>query len=655
MNPIIAALKKCDDAYYNNKPIMSDASYDIIYQAAEKVWPKEDYFQKVGAPVPGEKVKLFAPKGRMPQQRPDEAVAWFKKSRCSYIIMPKIDGISGQLIYKNGKFFRAITRGDGSEGKDVTAFAKYVIGVWPTLKGEKWKKKTIIIDIEFSMHRGVFRELNLDKFANTRTLCNGMLNRNVPDEKLLGKMVAIAYSWQEEGKNPPKIFEQLNNLANEGFFQILNCAPIRMADYEWLQANQMRAIPNGHTSFTKYYHDKPVTKEWLLATLKHLRELFDLDLDGLVATLDVPQKPGKVYTHKIKPDRADQVHAKGTIKMIEWNMSSRSLMIPVAILKEPVNFNGTFLKRATLDNYARVKEMQIGPGSVVDMVKAGDVIPKVERVVKARGFEPYKYCPSCKKKLKFTGTHLMCANEECKGSKLPLLINFFKKLKTDELGEGTLTAFANAGFDSVAKVLAMRPKQMAKLDRMGEKSAANIIASIKKVMGRWRLHEFMAASGIFADENTSLGDTLIRTICGKYSINDFRALRITAYDLMALPNIGETRAELFVQQLPEFVRFYDSVRRAVEVKFQTGGILSHMTFCFTNFRDNEMEELIKKHGGKMSNSMTLSTNVLFFTGSSVKTKKADDLIHKGADVKKVPAEKSKVWLDKLIADLEGKA
>ncbi len=376
-NPIISTLMTLDDAYFNKQAKIPDASYDIIRQAAQKKWPNDPYFKTVGVSVKKDKVKLSAPKPGMPQMRPDEAVAWMHKIK-AYTISAKVDGISCQLTYKNRKLILGTTRGDGNEGQDVTEFLKHVVGVWPTLSN-KWSKKTIIIDGEVSMHRSVFSKLNLDKYVNTRSLCNAILvTSKEVNQKLLSKMVCITYGWQEAGVYPPAKYTQLSNLDNEGFITVNNCGTINTTDADWMKYNtSIRYIPRNFVPFKHWYREKPVTKAWILSTLDHLRKEFDLDLDGLVATVDGVQKKAMVYSYKIKPDPEDQETKVGIIKHIEWNLSPRALLKPVVVLKTPLEFNGTMVKRITAVNAATVVKQGLTVGAKIRIIKSGMVIARI--------------------------------------------------------------------------------------------------------------------------------------------------------------------------------------------------------------------------------------------------------------------------------------
>ncbi len=258
-------------------------------------------------------------------------------------------------------------------------------------------------------------------------------------------------------------------------------------------------------------------------------------------------------------------------------------------------------------------------------------------------------CPHCHAKLKFNGTDLLCDNINCIGAQLPLMVNFFKKLKVDAMGEGTVANFAKAGYNSVSKILAMSPKTMAKLDGMGEKSAQKIIAGIKKTISKWQLTEFMAASGVFSSDRTSLGNTLLEEICGKYTINELRNLKIKAYELTTLPKIGTERAELFIESLPLFLQFYEDIKRVSNISFAKtsgDGPLSGQTFVFTNFRDDALEATIKSNGGKIGSSVTFATTAVFSGGGgSGKLTRAAELKQKGVNIQIVPAAKAKAWIE----------
>ena len=394
-------------------------------------------------------------------------------SKVEYVMEPKIDGLACSLIYENGKLVRAATRGDGVVGENVTANVRTIRSIPLTLKVPEGEAVPELLDVrgEVYMPRQAFMRLNEQRaergeseFANPRNAAAGSLRQLDPQVTASRSLSFFAYYLVGEGAQP-KHSESLALLAHYGFKVSENYKVVENID---------EAI--------KYIGD-----------FNELRQGLSYDTDGAVIKVnDVYQQrilgatgkdPRWATAYKYPPEQAET-----TLEDIDWRVGRTGVLTPTAVLT-PVKLSGSVISRATLHNedFIRAKDIRIGDRVVIN--KAGEIIPEVLRVVveKRTGDEKEveipNVCPECGWRVERQGEEaaIRCTNPRCPALGREGLIHFVSRdaMNIDGCGPSVITALLDAGLvRDAADLYSLRKEDLLKLERMGEKSADNLLAAL---------------------------------------------------------------------------------------------------------------------------------------------------------------------------------
>lgn len=394
-------------------------------------------------------------------------------SKVEYVMEPKIDGLACSLIYENGKLVRAATRGDGVVGENVTANVRTIRSIPLTLKVPEGEAVPELLDVrgEVYMPRQAFMRLNEQRaergeseFANPRNAAAGSLRQLDPQVTASRSLSFFAYYLVGEGAQP-KHSESLALLARYGFKVSENYKVVENID---------EAI--------KYIGD-----------FNELRQGLSYDTDGAVIKVnDVYQQrilgatgkdPRWATAYKYPPEQAET-----TLEDIDWRVGRTGVLAPTAVLT-PVKLSGSVISRATLHNedFIRAKDIRIGDRVVIN--KAGEIIPEVLRVVaeKRTGDEKEveipSVCPECGWRVERQGEEaaIRCTNPHCPALGREGLIHFVSRdaMNIDGCGPSVINALLDAGLvRDAADLYSLRKEDLLKLERMGEKSADNLLAAL---------------------------------------------------------------------------------------------------------------------------------------------------------------------------------
>ena len=394
-------------------------------------------------------------------------------SKVEYVMEPKIDGLACSLIYENGKLVRAATRGDGVVGENVTANVRTIRSIPLTLKVPEGEAVPELLDVrgEVYMPRQAFMRLNEQRaergeseFANPRNAAAGSLRQLDPQVTASRSLSFFAYYLVGEGAQP-KHSESLALLARYGFKVSENYKVVENID---------EAI--------KYIGD-----------FNELRQGLSYDTDGAVIKVnDVYQQrilgatgkdPRWATAYKYPPEQAET-----TLEDIDWRVGRTGVLTPTAVLT-PVKLSGSVISRATLHNedFIRAKDIRIGDRVIIN--KAGEIIPEVLRVVveKRTGDEKEveipSVCPECGWRVERQGEEaaIRCTNPHCPALGREGLIHFVSRdaMNIDGCGPSVINALLDAGLvRDAADLYSLRKEDLLKLERMGEKSADNLLTAL---------------------------------------------------------------------------------------------------------------------------------------------------------------------------------
>lgn len=394
-------------------------------------------------------------------------------SKVEYVMEPKIDGLACSLIYENGKLVRAATRGDGVVGENVTANVRTIRSIPLTLKVPEGEAVPELLDVrgEVYMPRQAFMRLNEQRaergeseFANPRNAAAGSLRQLDPQVTASRSLSFFAYYLVGEGAQP-KHSESLALLARYGFKVSENYKVVENID---------EAI--------KYIGD-----------FNELRQGLSYDTDGAVIKVnDVYQQrilgatgkdPRWATAYKYPPEQAET-----TLEDIDWRVGRTGVLTPTAVLT-PVKLSGSVISRATLHNedFIRSKDIRIGDRVVIN--KAGEIIPEVLRVVAEKRTGEEKeveipgVCPECGWSVERQGEEaaIRCTNPHCPALGREGLIHFVSRdaMNIEGCGPSVINALLDAGLvRDAADLYSLRREDLLKLERMGEKSADNLLAAL---------------------------------------------------------------------------------------------------------------------------------------------------------------------------------
>ncbi len=542
-----------------------------------------------------------------------------------YSVEPKIDGLSVALRYENGVLVSGATRGDGFVGEDVTENVKTILTV-PLKLAEPL---SLTVRGEVYMPRAAFRLLNekrekagLSLFANPRNAAAGSLRQL--DSRLTAKrrLDIFVFNFQEgtlyaDGHAPSSHSETLDRLEALGF----------------------------HVLSDRLLTDK---KEEVFAHIRALgekRDTLSFDIDGVVIKIDSladrktlgegTNTPRWAVAYKFPPEQK-----KTKLLDIEIAVGRTGVLTPTALLS-PVRLAGTTVSRATLHNEDFIKERGILIGDTVTVQKAGDIIPEVVcahpelRDGSERPFRMPEKCPSCGEAVmrdEDEGAAVRCTNSACPAQLSRGIEHFASKdaMNIEGLGPQLVELLLREGLiHDAADLYTLTAEVLSPLERMGEKSAANLVAAIgrSKEAGLERL--------IYALGIRSIGQVAAASLAARFG-NLEALFSATAEELLAIDDFGQITTDYVLNyfshpQNIELCRRLMAVGVRTEASFvPTNDNLSGLTFVLTGTLDDmtrdEAEAMIKAAGGKVTGSVSKKTSyVVAGTQAGSKLTKAQSL------------------------------
>ena len=620
-----ADIERYNHLYYVlNKPEITDREYDRLYTELETL---ENQFPDLITPdsptrrVGGEPLKEFHHvRHRVPMMSlsntysHDELVDFHKRvqrllpdKKFSYILEPKIDGLAISLRYEKGILALGSTRGDGITGDDITANLRTIKSIPLRLSGGT-PPPVIEVRGEVFMTRDGFTALNcergkngLELFANTRNAAAGSLKLLDPREVTKRPLDAIIYGAGEiSGIEFNTHEEMLDNFKTLGLK-----TPLK----RW-----------------KCYSLEEIFKA--LKELKTMRRAFPFEMDGGVLKVNernlydrlgaTAKSPRWAIAFKYDPERTET-----TLKSITVQVGRTGALTPVAEL-EPVSLSGSTINRATLHNAEEIQRKDIRIGDRVYIEKAGEVIPVVTGVnISARKgnervFVMPKNCPVCRGKItrRENEVAFRCENLQCPAQLKRWLRHFAARgaMDIESLGEAIIDQLVDKKtVKNPADLYSLKNEQIAGLERMGDKSAANIINALEvsKKRDLWRL--------IFALGIRQVGAKMAQTLEIRFKNID-ELLTADKDTLEKTPDIGPVAAksivtffkaqhnQLMIERLKKAgVNCTVSAKKQDKHEILAGKIFV-LTGTLSGLSRPEAEELIRKHGGRTADSVSKKTS-----------------------------------------------
>lgn len=620
INDLIQQIQYHNNLYYNeDNPEITDYEYDMLLRRLENLEKKYPEYKLSTSPISivggvassaFKKVKHKIQMGSLQDAFSFDEILQFDKrirektNNVSYVVEPKVDGLSVSLEYENGIFVRGSTRGNGFIGEDVTENLKMIQSI-----PQKLTENIPFLEVraEVYMPLDKFNELtskqkNLNEipFKNPRNAAAGSLRQKKSEIVASRGLQAIVFNIQQiKGLTISTHSDSIHLLKKLGFL----------------------VIPESDI----FYNINDCIDK--INNIGKIKSTYSFDIDGAVIKINsfnireklgsTAKNPRWAIAFKYPPEQKET-----TLEQIEINVGRTGTLTPVALFN-PILLAGTIVSRASLHNQDFIDKKDIRIGDTIVVRKAGEIIPEVVKSVKhQKNSTPYKLpkcCPICGSKVikNKDEAATRCENPSCPAKIIQHLIHFASReaMNIVGLGEANIKYLVKSNLiNNISDIYALTKEQIIKLDRFADKSSENLINSIEssKNNSLWRL--------IFGLGIRGVGANIAKLICKNHK-NIFELIDSKEEDLVKIEGIGPVLAS----NIEKFFSINETKNLIYKLKalglnmqsdntHQQNSILENITFAITgkliSKTRNEMKQLIEDAGGKVSSSISSKTNYL---------------------------------------------
>ncbi len=571
-------LIKSNEVYRNlgpdDLPLLTDNQYDILEDYIKQKYPKNTVIGKIGAQVEKNKVKLPYEMASMDKIKPDTKAlpSWKSKYKGDYVISCKLDGVSG-LYTTDNKTPKLYTRGDGKIGQDISHFIPHLN--LPTVSD-------IVVRGEFIMSKSTFDTKYSNKYANGRNLIAGIVNR-ISITDTIKDMDFVAY---EVIRPSLKSSEQMKFLSDNGFNTVRN---------------------ETHAD---------ITNDKLSELLLDWRANYKYEIDGLIVSNNqiYPRTSGNPdHSFAFKMVLSEQI-AETKVLDVEWNASKDGYLKP-RVRMEPVKLGGVTIEYATGFNGAFIETNKIGVGTLIKIIRSGDVIPYIKSVIVPadQGLMPtVPYIWNEKH------VDIMLENKDDDETVREKNITyFFKGIGVDGLGGGNIARIIDAGFDTISRILKMSKADLLTVDGFKDKMVDKIYNGIRDKIVNASLINIMSASNTigrgFSEKKIDLimleyPDILTSDEDNQSKINK----------LSKIKGVASKTAQTFVENIPIFIEFMRECGLMSKINnsepnqtiINQDHPLYKKSIVMSGGRDKELETILKNIGANLSSSVSSNTFAL---------------------------------------------
>lgn len=628
MKELVSLLNKASRAYYQEaQEIMSNYEYDRLYDELKEL---EDELGITLSNSPTVNVG-YEVVSELPKERHESPMLSLDKTKeveelknfvgdQKVLMSWKMDGLTVVLTYRDGKLYKAVTRGNGEVGEVITNNAKVFknVPVQIAYQGE------LILRGEAVIGYKDFEKINQEiedvdaRYKNPRNLCSGSVRQL--NNQITAKRNVMFYAFtlvQADG-----------------------------VDFQNSRASQMEWLKSQGFTTVEYYMVTRDTVEDEVAKFSSKISENDFPSDGLVLTYDdiaygrslgrTAKFPRDSFAFKWQDEIRETV-----LREIEWSPSRTGLINPVAIF-DPVELEGTTVSRASVHNISIMEELELGIGDRIEVYKANMIIPQIAENLTRSGVKdiPCK-CPVCQGETKIrqvgNAKALYCMNPECQAKHVKSFALFVSRdaLNIEGLSEATLEKFISRGYiHTFADIfhLDQYKEEIQKMEGFGEKSYKKLTESIEKARTT-TLPRVIYSLGI-----VGIGLANAKVICRELKYDVESLLKVSEEELNEIQGVGEVLAKAFVGYFAD-AKHVENFRRLLnELTIPEETVTKQQIFEGVNFvitgsvkhfaNRGEVKELIESLGGKVTGSVTSKTNYLInndVTSTSSKNKKANEL------------------------------
>lgn len=628
MKELVSLLNKASRAYYQEaQEIMSNYEYDRLYDELKEL---EDELGITLSNSPTVNVG-YEVVSELPKERHESPMLSLDKTKeveelknfvgdQKVLMSWKMDGLTVVLTYRDGKLYKAVSRGNGEVGEVITNNAKVFknVPVQIAYQGE------LILRGEAVIGYKDFEKINQEiedvdaRYKNPRNLCSGSVRQL--NNQITAKRNVMFYAF---------------TLVQADGVDFQNSRACQM---EWLKSQGFTTV--------EYYMVTRDTVEDEVAKFSSKISENDFPSDGLVLTYDdiaygrslgrTAKFPRDSFAFKWQDEIRETV-----LREIEWSPSRTGLINPVAIF-DPVELEGTTVSRASVHNISIMEELELGIGDKIEVYKANMIIPQIAENLTRSGVKdiPCK-CPVCQGETKIrqvgNAKALYCMNPECQAKHVKSFALFVSRdaLNIEGLSEATLEKFISRGYiHTFADIfhLDQYKEKIQKMEGFGEKSYKKLTESIEKARTT-TLPRVIYSLGI-----AGIGLANAKVICRELKYDVESLLKVSEEELNEIQGVGEVLAKAFVGYFAD-AKHVENFRRLLnELTIPEETVTKQQIFEGVNFvitgsvkhfaNRGEVKELIESLGGKVTGSVTSKTNYLInndVTSTSSKNKKANEL------------------------------
>ncbi|MGJ0341915.1 NAD-dependent DNA ligase LigA [Aliarcobacter cryaerophilus] len=602
-------------AYYvDDEPIASDEEYDKLARQCLEFENKNPNLINPNSPnrrVGGAILKGFKKANHLSRMWSQEDVFndkeledWIKRAskvgdNLEFFCQPKFDGASLNLIYDNGILKQAITRGDGEIGEDVTQNAMTI----QSIPLEIDEKSLIEIRGEVVIKKSDFEAINIERlknsestFANPRNAAAGSLRQL--DSSITSKRKLFFNAWGvgQNSLNFEKTSQMMDYIFSLGFVK-----------------TPMQTLVKNIDDIKKLYEN-----------MIKKRDTFPMLLDGMVIKIDdITTQQDLGFTQKFPrwscAYKFPAVEKTTKLKDIILQVGRTGVVTPVAIV-EPVLIEGANVERATLHNFDEIQRLDLKIGDEIIIIRSGDVIPKITKVLKDRRDGNEKeilkptICPDCSSELLIEDIMIKCQNLDCPSRVVNSIIYFASKncLNIDGLGDKIVELLVNEKkiFD-ILDLYSLKYEDLENLEGFKEKKINNLLNAIENSKNS-ELYRVLTALGI-----EHIGEVASKSICSKFGLD---LVDVSFEDLISIDGIGEQMANSFLEFFRvnrQFVlKLFDILKPKVTIKEEAkDNPFKNKTVVITGTMSKSRDEIklfLEDLGAKVSSSVSKKTDFLIY-------------------------------------------
>ncbi|QNM93068.1 NAD-dependent DNA ligase LigA [Aliarcobacter cryaerophilus] len=602
-------------AYYvDDEPIASDEEYDKLARECLEFENKNPNLINPNSPnrrVGGAILKGFKKANHLSRMWSQEDVFndkeledWIKRAskvgdNLEFFCQPKFDGASLNLIYENGILKQAITRGDGEIGEDVTQNAMTI----QSIPLEIAEKSLIEIRGEVVIKKSDFEAINIERlknsestFANPRNAAAGSLRQL--DSSITSKRKLFFNAWGvgQNSLNFEKTSQMMDYIFSLGFVK-----------------TPMQTLVKNIDDIKKLYEN-----------MIKKRDTFPMLLDGMVIKIDdITTQQDLGFTQKFPrwscAYKFPAVEKTTKLKDIILQVGRTGAVTPVAIV-EPVLIEGANVERATLHNFDEIQRLDLKIGDEIIIIRSGDVIPKITKVLKDRRDGNEKeilkptICPDCSSELLIEDIMIKCQNLDCPSRVVNSIIYFASKncLNIDGLGDKIVELLVNEKkiFD-ILDLYSLKYEDLENLEGFKEKKINNLLNAIENSKNS-ELYRVLTALGI-----EHIGEVASKSICSKFGLD---LVDVSFEDLISIDGIGEQMANSFLEFFRvnrQFVlKLFDILKPKVTIKEEAkDNPFKNKTVVITGTMSKSRDEIklfLEDLGAKVSSSVSKKTDFLIY-------------------------------------------